>query len=194
MRQFVHSALIGLTLALATAAPAHSQTPPAGPNNHVQLVNRVDRHLSVRGNVQLNRLPGPAAGPVNESIAFGSCVDCQSLSVALQIDLISRSANTITPRNSAVAVNSACVRCVTVAYAFQYVLQVDDPTSVPPEAAELVRQMDAELTGLQADQSVSLADAETRVLAVVQRFRNLAMALNAQRSVSTEETNADAGI
>src|SRR5215212_11077575 len=99
-------------LAPVAGAPTLSQTTDPGSGqgrgtkNVVVLQNRVDGRLTTRGQVQLNRIPGPTAGPVNLASAESSCTDCQSLAVAFQIDLISRTASSITPENAATAVNA----------------------------------------------------------------------------------------
>jgi hypothetical protein len=156
-----------------------------GGRNVVTIVNRVDSRLSVRGNIQLNRVPGPSAGPVNLAEGYSSCTDCQTLGVALQINLVSRAASRVVPQNAAVAVNMQCTRCVTVARALQYVYSVEDPLQVPPEAYQLIRAMDRELTAIQADRTIRLPEAEARINAVIARFSTLAESLNDQRDEDT---------
>src|SRR5919198_3308577 len=114
-----------------------------GGSNIVTVCNRADGRFKMRGNIQLNRIPGPTVDSDNHAYARGSCTDCQSLSVAMQIDLISPSASRVTPTNVATAVNIGCTRCDTVARALQYVITVDDPVhDTPPEVRQLIRTMD----------------------------------------------------
>jgi putative peptide zinc metalloprotease protein len=170
-------------LALGARAPAWAQTtgPDSGQGgdakNIVMVQNRVDGRLTAGGEIQLNRVPGPTAGPVNMASAYSSCTDCQTLAVAMQIDLISRTATSITPQNAATAVNAGCSRCYTVARALQYVLQVDDPTEVPPDVTRLIQAMDRELTAIQTDRTVDLNQAEARINAVIAQFAGLAQNL-----------------
>jgi hypothetical protein len=106
-----------------------------GANNIVILRNATGGDLQVRGSVQLNHIPGPTVSPVNCGAAFNGApgpldppsseviyVGCQGLAVALQIDLISKTATQITPRNIANAQNVRCHGCAAVAIAMQYVL------------------------------------------------------------------------
>jgi putative peptide zinc metalloprotease protein len=183
----------------APAAPAPSvgagilpDSAGGGPRNLVKVQNLQDGNLRVDGNVQLGRIPGPLAAPVNLAQAFSSCVSCQTLAVALQIDLITPDTVRATPENAAVAINFQCTDCDTIALAYQYVLTVDDPTQVPPEANQLVAQMRQQLVQMRGDQSLTLPDAEARVASVIAQFQGLAANLSAQRDESTAPTTPGA--
>lgn len=159
-----------------------------GGRNIVQYQNRQDGRLGVRGNIQLNRAPGPNVQPVNAAISIGMCTDCQTFTVALQINLISRTSNIASPQNTAVAANVGCVRCVTVARAIQYTISVDDPTQIPTDVQALVRDMDAELRAIANERSLGARDANARINAVIARFNALAQHL---RDEADEETAQD---
>lgn len=163
-----------------------------GPRNQVKLRNQTDGRLRIRGNVQLNRITGPEVKPVNVAYAYGSCTDCQTIAVALQLNLYSRGAPVVTPQNGSLALNYQCTRCVTVALAYQYVYPVDDPKQVPPEVSDLIRSMDRELQALHSDKSVTLSEAADRIDSVVNRFIQFAESLNAQRAETTDVTSPDA--
>jgi hypothetical protein len=115
-------------------------------------------------------------------VSSPACTGCQTLAVALQIDLISRTATQITPRNVANAQNVRCDQCATVAIAMQYVIQVDDPTQLPPDADALARSMDQQLRQLQVGNGVTTAEAVARIIAVRDQFQSLATSLMFQRS------------
>src|SRR5438093_10147193 len=70
-----------------------------GGNNIVQVINHSDGQSRMNGRVQLNQIPGPNAGPKNEAFAYSSCVNCRSVAVAVQIDLIGPGARNIQPQN-----------------------------------------------------------------------------------------------
>jgi hypothetical protein len=174
-------------LLLHTAPAGSAQTldgSGGGARNVVIARGVADGAIEVSGSVQLNRVPAPRVAPVNMALATASCTDCQTLAVALQIDLIPRDASWIVPENSASAVNYECTRCYTVARATQYVLQVDDPTTVPPDVAALARELDLELVALQSRGAASIAEAEARIDAVLGRFTSLAASLADQRVVA----------
>jgi putative peptide zinc metalloprotease protein len=170
------------------------ELPGGGGHNTVNAVNRVDNRLLVRGRVELDHIPGPTAAPVNEADAFGSCTGCQTLSVGLQVALISKDASSITPQNFASAINYQCTNCVTVARALQYVVQVDDPTQTPDDVQSLVRQMQDELQSLSQDRSVTqAAQAEAVINNVIAQFSELTQNLSDQRQEQTQPDTAGGG-
>jgi hypothetical protein len=145
--------------------------------NRVNLVNRTDGRMRIKGRIQLTHTESDTATPYNEAYATGSCTNCQTFAVALQIALISRTATTIAPVNQAVALNDHCSHCLTVALAYQYVVQVDDPEEVPDDVAELVRSMQREMQDIAHDRSQTLTEAETRLDGVINRFQALGASL-----------------
>ena len=150
--------------------------------NEVILHNCTNGRLRVRAAIQLNTIPGHVVDPLNEAFAEGSCVDCQTLSVALQIDLYSaEKARDVEPANFAVPINTGCTRCLTVARAIQYVQAVDDPRDVAEDIDATVDALAAELTSIQSDPTVTLPQAEARLNAVIGRFNALGGSLNQQR-------------
>lgn len=188
------SATVGGATAGATPAPASASASPdvaissssnaggSGGKNEVRVVNQGDERMKIRGNVDFNRIPGPNVEPVNLAYAASSCTDCQTIAVALQINLISRTATRIAPQNAAIAINQQCTRCVTVARALQYTYQVDDPQQTPQEVSDLLREMDRTLNEISQDKGISLSEAESRIDAVLAQFRQLATSLNDQRN------------
>lgn len=160
-----------------------------GAKNIVKVNNRQDDHLHVRGRVQLNQITGPTVEPINYAEAYASCTDCETVAVALQINLIDRDARRVTPQNAAVAVNVGCVRCRTIAIALQYVYSVDDPRNVPKEVEDLVREMDRELREIGKDRDASLSDVVARINDVISRFETLAESLNDERDETSAQTS-----
>lgn len=194
--------LLLLTALSLQSAPGHAraqedpvtrvETSAAGGRNIVKVINRVDGHRRMRGSIQVNHIPGPTVSPVNEADAFSSCVNCQSFAIALQIDLISRTATQVTPQNQAIALNYKCTNCVTVARALQYVVPVDDPTQVPENVRQLVDTMDDQLHAIAANDSLTADQVEAQINAVIAQFSDLAQSLYDQRSVTDEPTSPGA--
>jgi hypothetical protein len=167
-----------------------------GANNIVIVRNPTGGDLRVRGSVQLNHVPGPTVGSVNCAAALNgtsgqldptlmqvACIGCQSLAVALQIDLRSNTATRVTPRNVANAQNSQCDRCAAVAIAIQAVIPVDDPNGpLPADADAMARNLDQQLRALQTDHTLTAAQAADHVISVVDQFRALVAGLDVQRS------------
>ena len=156
-----------------------------GGNNIVQVINHADGHFRVDGNIKLNQIPGPNAGPKNVAFAYSSCTDCQTMAVALEINLISTSARNIQPLNQAVAVNYRCTSCVTYARAIQYDIQVDDPHQVRSDVRDLMQQMDATLKHIKSSHETFL-QALDDVNAVIAEFKGLGTYLKDQHDMATD--------
>ena len=156
-----------------------------GGNNIVQVINHADGHFRMDGKVKVNQIPGPNAGPKNVAFAYSSCTDCQTMAVALEINLISTNARNIQPLNEAVAVNYRCTRCVTYARAIQYDIQVDDPNQVRSDVRDLTRQMDAALKHIKSSHEAFL-QALDEVNTVVAEFNELGTYLKDQHDMATD--------
>jgi hypothetical protein len=144
-------------------------------SNIIRLANRRDGQLRIKGRVQLNRIPGDEARPINYAIAYSSCTGCKTFAVALQLDLISKTAHTIAPENAAIAVNYECTGCVTVARAVQFVRQVDDPRETPDDVRDAIKELDHELKRLHSEQRrLSVTEANARIEDVIARFKKVA--------------------
>lgn len=156
-----------------------------GRTNQVRVVNRVDDRLRIKANIQLNRITGETVSPVNIAYAEATCTDCQTIAVALQINLVEHGASTVTPENYAIAINQECTRCETEAIALQYVYSVDDPREVPRDVRALIREMERELKTIARDETISYDEALERIDAVVTDFSGLADSLKDDRDEAT---------
>ena len=177
---------IAMLCAALLAPPALADTPlpggGGGGKNIVIATNQTNGRLTVRANLQLNRIPGPNVQPVNLASATSSCTDCQTLVVALQLNIASTSAAVVVPQNSAVATNAGCLRCVTVARAIQYLFTVPDPLSGDPLVLDpLLAAMQRTLTDIQSDPTLDLATAEARLDAVIAEFQAVAPTYGSSR-------------
>jgi putative peptide zinc metalloprotease protein len=171
--------------------------PDGGPQNAIKVCNRKDGRMRIRGRVQLNRIPGNSATPANLSLAWSSCRGCTSISVAMQINLISRTATTIAPRNEAFSFNYRCRGCVTVGLAYQFTHQVDNPKEVPENVRRLIQDLNAELRALHSDDALrqlhatnreaALQQAVGRIQAVIDRFFELSASLDQRRQEARED-------
>jgi len=168
---------------IAADAPSGDEIPSsnAGPKNIVQLDNRNDGTLLVKGHVQLGRIPGAGVGPGNIAIAVNTChADCTTLAVALQVNLFDKNVQVFTPQNGAVAVNAGCDGCHAIAVAYQTNIGVDDPTHVPPDVNKFVATMRAEMARIDAT-STSLDQAINGMNGVIAQYAYLVGYLSTAR-------------
>jgi hypothetical protein len=168
---------------------ALSELEDLGTGSVVRLRNKQDGRMRIRGNVELNRIHGPKVTPKNGAVSWASCTDCQTVTVALQLNLYKPTATWVAPVNEAVAFNYECTRCATVAVAIQYALPVEDPSATPWDVDQLIREMDRELRDIHSDHRITVAEAETRLNTVIARFTSLANNLDQRRAEATEQTS-----
>lgn len=165
-----------------------------GGNNIVKVQNKTDNRLRVKAKIQLNHIPGDNVQPVNYAEAIGSCMNCQTFAVALQIDLRSRTATTVAPQNAAVALNIKCTGCTTVADAYQYVVPVDDPTQTPDNVKDLVNQMQRQLNASARDKDETAAGVEAKINAIIAQFMDLGQSLYRQHDQNDRDNSPNATV
>jgi len=119
--------------------------PDSKPVNQVIADNSDDQRFMGRASIKFRKLKGDDILPVNIAFAQGTCTDCQTIAVAVQVIVYKRGASNVQPQNVALAANVGCTRCVTVARAIQYVIPVDDFDNVPDNVKRLVHRLDQEL-------------------------------------------------
>ena len=190
-RKVLLAFIAALFCATLAAPPALADTTVpnggGGGKNIVVAVNQRSGRLAVRANLQVNRIPGPNVQPANIAIGTTSCTDCQTLVVALQLNIAGQDASVIIPQNAAVATNAGCLRCYTVVRAVQYFFTVPDPLAgAPPVTDPLLRELDRTLTDIQSDQTLTVDEAEARLDAVIASFNEIAPTYaNARDAAST---------
>lgn len=162
-----------------------------GSQNTVTGMNTNDRRFRAVGRIEFNRIYSDKVNPGNYARAEAQCTNCQTIAVAVQVNVYQRGASEVSPANVAVAVNTQCSRCVTVARAIQYVIPVDDPKVVPGEVDALVRDINQQMhyfeTLRTADQATSEA-ASQQLTAILQKYGTLLQYLRDTQDVDESET------
>lgn len=164
----------------------------ANKKNVVALVNTENGRFMAKSRIRLDKIGSERVDPLNQASAEGRCTDCQTIAVALQVVIYKRGASSVTPQNIATALNANCTRCVTVALAYQYVIPVDDHKEVPPRVRELTKEMERELIYFEKVRSISEIDpqqAESRLVAVIEKYVELKQYLNALRDEKRTEAS-----
>jgi putative peptide zinc metalloprotease protein len=183
------------TASAAAAASTSGQLPgyPAagGGDNIVQVLNHTDALFRMDGKAKLTQSLGPNVGPKNEAFAYSSCSNCQTLAVALEINLYSPDSHNVQPFNDAMAVNYRCTNCVTAAIAYQYAVPVADPKQVRTDVFDLVRDMDSTLNQIKSSHE-PLGQAIADVDGVVAQFTALGSYLTEKRAMATDPTTPGA--
>jgi len=151
-----------------------------GANNIVQVINHSDGQSRMNG-----------------AFAYSSCVNCRSVAVAVQIDLIGPGARNIQPQNLALAVNYLCPGCATGAFAIQDVIQVADPTQIPGDVRAQVPAINAQIRDFSAkystDPSITLENAKAFAEAIDAQLRALVgSVVDLKQDVQTDPTTPGA--
>jgi putative peptide zinc metalloprotease protein len=126
------------------AATALAGPPPAGadgPANRVMAVNQSDGRVATMARTALMQDPGPAVGAENVALARASCSDCRTVAVAVEVVTVDGPVTDFHPLNAAVAVNEACTRCATYAYARQEIIAVDGEFSPSDVGRDEIRRL-----------------------------------------------------
>ncbi len=159
----------------------------AGGANVVQVRNSMDGRLRFGAKSQVSRVNGLQMEAANVALAYASCANCQTYAVALQIVLYSSGARVVAPQNAAVALNAGCSGCYTVARAIQYAIPVGDSTQIPDRVTQMDQQFNQQLRDIaQASGTLTVADVDARLDAVIGEFQDLGGYLLERRSVQQD--------
>ncbi|MFD2094334.1 zinc metalloprotease [Blastococcus deserti] len=153
--------------------PFDRPLPPGEGDNQALAVNTEDGSVRYDVSFALVWADEDAAVNRNEAYALASCRDCTTVAVAFQVVLLVGSVDVVVPQNIAVAVNYACIDCVTHALATQLVVSLPGPLSDEGsrELAAIWAELQAfgeQIEGLPlAEIRDRLTEFEQRILAVV---------------------------
>jgi putative peptide zinc metalloprotease protein len=135
---------------------------------------------------------GDTAVNRNEAFALASCTSCTTVAVAFQVVLLVGSVDVVVPQNAAVAVNYACVECVTQALATQLVLSLDGP--LDPGAQDALAALWTELQAFAADvPGLPLAEIRDRLTAYEARIVEVVRDSAEPATGEGTSTSTDAG-
>jgi putative peptide zinc metalloprotease protein len=158
------SALL-ITLLIFAATPA---TALAGPDNVAVAINEKDGSSLFKLSFTVLRISGDDVAPSNVAVAVGSCSNCRTVAIALQVVLVLDDPSTISPLNMAIAINENCLQCLTAAAAYQLVVSApSDRFKFTKEAKEQIKDIQDEFEMLlEGDLPIDLLLAETDALAL----------------------------
>jgi putative peptide zinc metalloprotease protein len=167
-------ALLGIVaLTIGTSAPAGASGGEG--NNLVKVENRESNSVRTKARSDVVEEAGTTVDNENVAFSYASCVDCRTVTAAIQVVVVENPAvNDYRPGNAAAAVNESCTRCATFAYARQVVLtpyrQIDLGEDAHHEIHDIQQEIRAEVESGDTFDAMSAAlDALTeRLVAVVQ--------------------------
>jgi putative peptide zinc metalloprotease protein len=113
------ASLVALTIGMAAPAGAWDD----GGNNIVKVENRLDQSVRTKARGAVVEDSGTTVDNTNIAYSYASCVDCRTVTAAIQVVVVENpNVTDYEPGNAAVAWNDSCTRCQTFAYARQVVL------------------------------------------------------------------------
>lgn len=136
----------------ATASPsagsAGGGTTSGGDDNAAVAVNTKDGSTvyAVRLKVVITGADTVDSG--NAAVAAASCSDCQTVAIALEGVIVTGDAEVIAPVNIALAINSGCSGCQTLAYAYQNLQTVDGKVRLTGAGREGIARLRQQLNTL----------------------------------------------
>ena len=113
----------------ATSTPSNATTAAGqdatnnGSNNVAAAVNTSNGKSVFALRLKIVQTDSSTVDATNAAVAAASCSDCQTVAIALEAVLVAGSPTTFDPTNIALAINSGCTNCQTLATAYQDVVQ-----------------------------------------------------------------------
>jgi putative peptide zinc metalloprotease protein len=101
-------------------------TPGASTDNVAVATNKTDGRSVYALSLKIVQTDASTVDATNAAVAVASCADCQTVAIALEGVLVIGNPDTFDPTNLALAINSECTNCQTLASAYQSVVQYDN--------------------------------------------------------------------
>jgi len=134
---------------LASGSTAYASDEESWPNQNNIVVAQNYRDYSEldRTSLRVVFVDGDVRAS-NEAVAFASCQYCHTTAVAIEAVVVIGYPKTFVPQNIAMAINYQCSHCVTVADAWQVVLQYTGPVELSGQGEKQVAQLRQQLRDL----------------------------------------------
>jgi len=134
---------------LASGSTAYASDEESWPNQNNIVVAQNYRDYSEldRTSLRVVFVDGDVTAS-NEAVAFASCQYCHTTAVAIEAVVVIGYPKTFVPQNIAMAINYQCSHCVTVADAWQVVLQYTGPVELTGQGEKQVAQLRQQLRDL----------------------------------------------
>lgn len=114
---------------VSTDTPTSSTTvagsPGASTDNAAVAVNNTDGRTVYAISLKIVQTDADTVDATNAAVAAASCTDCETVAISLEGVLVYGSPTTFDPTNVALALNTDCTNCQTLASAYQDIVQND---------------------------------------------------------------------
>lgn len=132
------------TVSTSTTA---ASSPGASTDNAAVAVNSTDGRTVYAIRLKIVQTGADTVDASNAAVAAASCNDCQTVAISLEGVLVYGTPSTYDPTNIALALNSDCTNCKTLASAYQDIVQNDTRVRISgtgrQEIADIRRDLDS---------------------------------------------------
>jgi hypothetical protein len=168
-------AMVGSVLAAppATAENDHSDGAGGSPVNTAIAENQTDGTSVFKLAFQVRTITDETTvAPGNAAVAISSCKNCQTVAIAVQIVFVIGSPTVFAPENAAVAVNTNCSFCDTLATAYQFVVQSSVPVRLTNAGRHQLHDIYKALRDLEGS-GLTAIEIQAKVDELMQRLANV---------------------
>jgi putative peptide zinc metalloprotease protein len=109
----------------STTTSTATGSPGASTDNVAAAANTTDGKTVYAISLKIVQTGEDTLDATNAAVAVASCTDCQTVAIALEGVLVIGEPTTFDPTNIALAINSGCSSCQTLASAYQHFVQND---------------------------------------------------------------------
>lgn len=144
-------------------------SPGASTDNVAAAVNTTDGKTVYAISLKIVQTDADRIDATNAAVAVASCVDCQTVAIALEGVLVIGDPSTFDPTNLALAINSGCTNCQTLASAYQHIVQNDTRVRISGAGRREIAAIRAELQSLRTS-GLDIITVQARVEDAAARF------------------------
>lgn len=123
-------------------------SPGASTDNVAAAVNTTDGKTVYAISLKIVQTDADQIDATNAAVAVASCEDCQTVAIAMEGVLVIGDPSTFDPTNLALAINSDCTNCQTLASAYQHIVQNDTRVRISGAGRREIAAIRAELQSL----------------------------------------------
>jgi putative peptide zinc metalloprotease protein len=120
----------------------------SGSDNVAVATNTKDGKTVVAVSLKIVQVKSDTVDAGNAAVAAASCNDCETVAIALEGVLVAGDPSTFDPTNIALALNTDCTNCQTLAAAYQEVVQNGTKVRISGEGRKAIAEIRKDLESL----------------------------------------------